>query len=358
MSASVIDVNVLIPVYPAQRGQDGTSRRYDDVAGSYPEIEPFEHGMLDVGDGNLVYWEVCGHPSGKPAVVVHGGPGSGCSAGMRRYFDPAAYRIVLFDQRGCGRSRPHASDPDVDLGTNTTDHLLADMERLRGHLGIDRWLVWGGSWGSVLGLVYAERYPERVSEMVLTAIATGRQVEVDLLTRGLGHVFPEAWARFRDAVPAGERDGDLAAAYARLLGDADPAVREKAARDWCDWEDAMMPGAPSLRYEDPAFRMAFARLVTHYWSHSSWLEDGVVIREAGRLAGIRGVMVAGSLDLGNLVGTPWLLAQAWQGSELVIVDAGGHGSGPGMAEAIVAATDGFTTKGRRPPLEGSVPGRP
>jgi proline iminopeptidase len=326
------------------QAERSASGRYDDLADRYPEIEPFEHGMIDVGDGNLVYWEVCGNPDGKPAVVLHGGPGSGCGPWMRRYFDPAAYRIVLFDQRGCGRSTPHASRPDVDLSANTTDHLIDDMERLRRHFGINRWLVWGGSWGSVLGLAYAERYPERVSEMVLTAIATGRQVEVDLLTRGLGQVFPVAWARFRDAVPAGDRDGDLAAAYARLLGDADPAVREKAARDWCAWEDAMMPGPPNPRYEDPVFRMAFARLVTHYWSHGSWLDDGVVIREAGRLAGIPGVLVQGVLDLGNLVGTPWLLAQAWPGSELVMVDAGGHGSGPGMAEAIVAATDRFTTR--------------
>ena len=314
------------------------------MAGRYPEIEPSEHGMLDVGDGNLVYWEVCGNPAGKPAIVVHGGPGSGCGPGMRRYFDPARYRIVLFDQRGCGRSTPDAGDLATDLSTNTTAHLLADMELLRAHLGIERWLVWGGSWGAVLGLVYAERHPERVSEIVLTAIATGRRAETDLLTRGLGVVFPEAWARFRDAVPAAERDGDLAAAYARRLNDPDPAEREQAALDWCDWEDAMMPGPPSLRYEDPAFRMAFARLVTHFWSHGSWLEEDEVLGRAGALAGIPGVLVQGSLDLGNLVGTPWLLAQAWPGSELVTVDSGGHGSGPGMAEAIVAATDRFASR--------------
>jgi proline iminopeptidase len=311
------------------------------VAGRYPEIEPYEHGMLDVGDGNLVYWEACGDPVGKPALVVHGGPGSGCGPGMRRYFDPARYRIVLFDQRGCGRSTPHASDPATDLSTNTTKHLLADMERLREHLAIDRWLLFGGSWGSVLSLAYAERYPDRVSEIVLTAIATDRRVETDLLTRGLGVVFPEPWARFRDAVPEAERDGDLAAAYARLLADPDAPVREKAAADWCDWEDAMKPGPPSLRYEDPAFRMAFARLVTHYFSNGAWLEDGEIIRRAGTLAGIPGILVQGSLDLGNLVGTPWLLAQAWPGSELVTIDMGGHGSGPGMSDAIVAATDRF-----------------
>ena len=315
------------------------------MATFYPEIEPYEHGMLDVGDGNLVYWELCGNPAGKPAVVLHGGPGSGFTPWWRRYFDPAAYRIVLFDQRGCGRSTPHASDPSTSLESNTTDHLVADIELLRESLEIDRWLVFGGSWGCVLGLVYAERHPERVSEMVLTAIATGRRAETDLLTRGAGKLFPEAWARFRDAVPEDERDGDLAAAYARLLEDPDPAVREKAAADWCDWEDAMFPASPpSLRFESPEFRTAFARLVTHYFSHGSWLEDGIVIRDAGALAGIPGVMVQGSLDLGNLLGTSWELNHAWPGSELVILGQGSHGSGPGMKEAIVAATDRFATR--------------
>ncbi|MDB1086671.1 prolyl aminopeptidase [Streptomyces sp. ACA25] len=314
---------------------------------SYPEIEPYEHGMLDVGDGNLVYWEVCGNPRGKPAVFVHGGPGSGCNAGMRRCFDPAAYRIVLFDQRNCGRSTPHASDPDTCLDSNTTPHLLADMEQLRQRLGIDRWLVFGGSWGAALGLLYAERYPERVTELVLTGLATGRRAETDLLTRGLGHVFPQEWERFRSAVPAAERDGDLAAAYRRLLHDPDPAVRDKAARDWCAWEEAIVPAAPKpfLRYQDPAFRMAFARLVTHYWSHGSWLEEGIVLREAGRLAGIPGVIVQGTLDLGNLLGTPWELVRAWPEGELVLVDEAGHFAGaPGISDALLAATDRFALR--------------
>ena len=183
----------------------------------YPEIEPYRHGMLDVGDGNLVYWEECGNPDGRPAVVLHGGPGSGCTPGARRMFDPGAYRVVLLDQRGCGRSRPHASDPGTDLSANTTDHLVADLELLRRHLGIEKWLVFGGSWGSVLGLVYAQRHPQRVSELVLFAVTTGRRAETKLLTRGLGRVFPEAWQRFRDGVPRQDRDGDLADAYHRLL---------------------------------------------------------------------------------------------------------------------------------------------
>jgi proline iminopeptidase len=324
------------------------------VAGLYPEIEPYEHGFLDVGDGNRVYWEACGNRRGKPAVVLHGGPGSGCTTGVRRYFDPSAYRIVLFDQRGCGRSRPHASDPRTDLSTNTTQHLLADMELLRRHLGVDRWLVFGGSWGAVLALAYAQRHAERVSEMVLTGIATGRRAESDLLTRGLGRLFPQAWARFRDGVPASDREGDLGDAYHRLLNDPDPVVRAKAARDWCDWETAILPTSPPLRrYEQPEFRLAFARIVTHYWRHGCWLEDGILLRQAGHLAGIPGVLVQGTLDLGNLLGTPWELAHAWPGSELILVDDTGHDfSTPGIAEALVAATDRFATQVVGSPPEG------
>lgn len=309
----------------------------------YPPIEPYEHGMLDVGDGNQVYWEVCGNPSGRPALVVHGGPGSGCSPGLRRYFDPDAYRVVLFDQRQCGRSRPHASDPATDLGSNTTDHLVADMERLREHLGIDRWLLFGGSWGCVLSLVYAERFPERVTAMVQLALATGRRAETNLLTRGLRGLFPEAWARFSEGVPEEERGGDLSVAYARRLADPDPDVRDRAARDWCSWEDALVPTLPpSPDFEDRAYRMAFARIVTHYWSHGSWLEEGAVLRDADRLAGIPGVLVQGTLDLGNLIGTPWLLAQAWRHSELTLIEEAGHGgSDAALIDALVRATDHF-----------------
>lgn len=317
------------------------------MAGLYPEIEPYGHGMLDAGDGVLVYWETCGSPHGKPAVVLHGGPGSGCTTSVRRYFDPNAYRVILYDQRGCGRSTPHASDQYIDLSRNDTEHLVADLELLRQHLDIDRWLVFGGSWGSVLGLAYAERHPEHVSEMVLTGAATGRRSETDLITRGLGRLFPAAWARFRDAVPEADRDGDLAEAYDRLLHDSDPAVCARAAQAWCNWEMAIEPhsGEPNRRYEQPEFRMAFARIVTHYWRHGSWLEEGILLKEAGRLAGIPGVIVQGSLDLGNLLGTAWELAHAWPGSELVLVDDAGHNYGdPGISEGLVAATDRF----RRP----------
>jgi proline iminopeptidase len=171
------------------------------MAELYPPIEPYEHGMLDVGDGQRIYWEICGNPAGKPAVMVHGGPGSGCSTGHRRSFDPERYRAVLFDQRGSGRSTPHASDPATDLSVNTTDHLIADMERLRKHLGIDRWLLFGGSWGSTLTLAYAQRYPHRVTEIVIASVTMTRRSEIDWLYRGVGRFFPEAWERFRDGCP-------------------------------------------------------------------------------------------------------------------------------------------------------------
>ena len=306
----------------------------------YSKIEPYEHGMLDVGDGNQLYWEASGNPAGKPALVLHGGPGSGSTPGTRRYFDPTAYRIVQFDQRNCGRSRPHASDPAVSLSANTTQHLVADIERLRAHLGIDRWLVFGGSWGCALALAYGQQHTARVSELIVTGTATARNAEVDLLTRGLSGLFPAAWARFRQGVPAAEGDGRLAAAYNRLLSDPDPGVRMKAAADWCDWEEAMLPTSPhNLRYDDPTFRLCFARIVTHYWSNGHFLPDGVLLAEAGRLGPVPGVIIQGNLDLVNLVGTPWLLASAWPGSHLTLVDDTGHGGSDALAAAIVRATD-------------------
>jgi proline iminopeptidase len=320
------------------------------VTGLYPETEPYERGMLDVGDGDLVYWEACGNPDGKPAVVLHGGPGSGRSAGLRRYFDPGRYRVVLFDQRGCGRSTPHAGDPRTDLAANTTDHLLADMERIRDRLGIDRWLLFGGSWGSTLALAYAERHPIRVTEIVLFGVTTTRRSEIDWLYRGVAPLFPEQWARFRAGAPEPERDGDLVEAYHRLLHDPDPAVREKAARDWHDWEAAPMsvdPGAErDPRWSQPEFRTARARIATHYFRSGAWLEDGVLLREAGRLSGIPGAMVNGRLDLGSPLATAWELDRAWPDGELVVVGGAGHSpSDPGMGEALVAAADRFA--GRR-----------
>lgn len=315
------------------------------MADRYPEIEPYEHGMLDVGDGNVVYWEQCGNPRGRPALVLHGGPGSGCTPGMRRAFDPTRYRVVLFDQRGCGRSTPRAGDPAVDLSTNTTAHLLADIELLRRHLGVERWLIWGGSWGTTLGLAYAEQHPGRVSELVLVSVVGSTRREVTWLTRDVGRMFPAEWARFRAGVPEADRDGDLAAAYSRLLADPDPAVRGKAARDWCTWEDAHVATRsdyrPNPRYDDPEFRMTFARLVTHYFRHAGFLEDGILIREAGKLAGIPGVLIHGRLDVSGPPEFAWELSRAWPDSELVLLEDAGHTGGPGMTEAMIGALDRF-----------------
>jgi proline iminopeptidase len=318
------------------------------MSGLYPAIEPHDHGWLHVGDGQKVYWETCGNRDGRAAVVLHGGPGSGCTPWWRRLFDPAAYRIVLFDQRGCGRSTPRVDDPNVDLASNTTHHLLADIERLRAHLGIERWLVLGGSWGSTLGLAYAEAHPTRVTELVLFSVVTTTAREVAWVTRDMGRLFPEQWDRFRETVPPAERDGSLVDAYARLLADLDPSVRVAAARAWCDWEDthvSLVPGhAPNPRYDDPTFRMVFARLVTHYWRHAAWLDDGILVRRVDRLAGIPGVLVNGRLDVSGPPDIAWQLAGAWPDAELVLLDAAGHGTGPGLEETLVAATDRFAVE--------------
>jgi proline iminopeptidase len=320
------------------------------MAAPYPPTEPHDHGMLDVGDGNLVYWETRGNPDGKPALVVHGGPGSSCERSTGRSFDPDRYRVVLFDQRGCGRSTPHASDPATDMSVNTTEHLLADIERLRLHLGIERWLLFGGSWGSTLILAYAERHPERVSEIVIPNVTTCRRSdEIDWLYRGVGRFFPEQWERFRAGVPEAERDGDLLAAYARLMASSDADVRNKAAADWLAWEDAVISqephGTPNA-YSDrpPAAQLAFVRICAHYYSHGAWLEEGALLRDAHRLAGIPGVLIHGRLDMGSPLGTAWELARAWPDARLVVVDDSGHTGSETMNNEVSAALDEFARR--------------
>jgi proline iminopeptidase len=306
--------------------------------------------MLDVGDGHQVYWEVSGAPAGKPAVLLHGGPGSGCVPGWRRWFDPERYRLVAFDQRNCGRSTPHASEPDVDLSANTTQHLIGDMELLRDHLGIDRWLVWGGSWGTTLGMAYAEAHPDRVSEMILVSVGTTTRAEVQWVTRAMGRVFPAEWERFVAAVPESERAGDLAAAYSRLLHDPDPDVRERIAREWCAWEDTHVATTPGHthdeRYDDPRFRLCFARLVTHYWSNAAFLDDGALMDGVDRVAGIPAVLIHGRLDISGPPDIPWLLAQRWPAAEFVLVGDAGHGAGhPTTDQAILSAATQFAEGG-------------
>lgn len=316
----------------------------------YPHIDPFAQGMLDVGEGHQIYWETSGNPRGKPALLLHGGPGSGSSPASRRRFDPEAYLVVAFDQRGCGRSTPPASDPATDLSTNTTHHLIADIERLREHLGVDRWQVHGGSWGVTLALAYAERHPARVSEMVLASVTLTRRTDVRWLTHELGRFFPEPWRRFRAGASAADRDGDLVGAYHRLLNETDElSVREQAAHDWCAWEDALVSNeagwTPDPRYDDPAFRLGFARLVTHYFHHAAWLEDDELLRGAHRLTGIPGVLVHGRYDLGGPADVPWLLARAWPDAELHLVDTG-HRGGQQMTQRVLDATERFKTNAR------------
>ncbi len=307
----------------------------------FPPATPFRDGMLDVGDGQSLYWEECGAPLGTPIVVLHGGPGSGCTSNLRRCFDPVRYRIVLFDQRGAGRSRPRV-DAVGDLSHNTTWHLVADLSRLRDHLGVDRWLVYGVSWGSTLGLAYAQLHPDHVLGMVLSSVTMTRASDIHWLYHETGRFYPEAWRRFRDGVPEAERDGDLVDAYYRLLNvQADGGVRERAASDWCAWEDAASPlpdGRPNPRYDDPAVRMTFARLVTHYFHHRAWLTENQLFDGASALAGVPGVLVHGRHDLGGPPDTARELAGAWPGSELVLVDTG-HTGGEPMSEAIVTATN-------------------
>lgn len=311
----------------------------------FPAIEPYDSGMLNAGDGHRVYWECCGNPAGKPALFLHGGPGSGSTPGQRRFFDPDVYRVVLFDQRGSGRSRPLASDPDADLSANTTAHLIADIEALRRYLGVESWTVLGLSWGTTLGLAYAQAHPQRVIALVLALVGTTSRREVEWLTRGVGRIFPQEWARFASAVPEILRHLPLVDAYAALLFDADPAVREHTAREWCAWEDAhvsLTPGhRPNPRFEDPGFRLRFARLVTHYWRHAAFLEEDQLLRDATILNGIPGALIHGRYDVSSPLETAWRLSRRWTTSRLHILDDAGHGGGDSFLAAVVGALNHF-----------------
>jgi proline iminopeptidase len=315
----------------------------------YSELEPYDSGMLDVGDGQSVYWEVSGNPDGKPAVFLHGGPGGGTTSQHRRLFDPARYRIVLLDQRGCGRSLPHASDPGADLGSNTTWNLVADLERLREHLGIDRWLVLGGSWGSTLALAYAETHPERVSEIVLRGIFTLRKSELDWFYEGDGanQLFPDLWESFLAPIPSAEHGG-LIEAYRRRLNDPDPAVHGPAAVAWATWEASTITLLPQpdvvSAFADPHYAIAFARIENHYFVHHGFFEDGQLIRDAGRLSAIPGVIVQGRYDTCTPPVAAWDLHRAWPEADLQIIPDAGHAfDEPGILSALIEATDRFAT---------------
>lgn len=312
----------------------------------FPEIEPFERGMLGTGDGHEVYWECCGNPGGKPALYLHGGPGSGFSPGQRRFFDPVAYKTVLFDQRGSGRSRPLASGPDADLSANTTQRLIADIEALRELHGVERWTILGLSWGTTLALAYAQAHPGRVDALVLGLVTTTSRREVEWITQDVGRIFPREWERFTSAIPARLRHLRPVDAYATLLMDPDPAVHEHAAREWCAWEDAhvsLAPGfEPNSRYEDPEFRLRFARLVTHYWRRHAFLDEDQLLRDAATLNGIPGVLIHGRFDVSSPLETPWQLSRRWSTSRLQILDDAGHG-GASLPGAVVGALNEFAT---------------
>lgn len=311
----------------------------------YPLIDPFEEGVLDTSDGHHVHWERVGNPTGKPAVVLHGGPGSGAAPWWRRYFDPDRYCVTLFDQRGCGRSRPLASDPHADLSTITTQHLIADIEALRALHGVDRWLVLGGSWGSTLGLAYAVTHPERVSEMVFWGAVTTTREEVDWLTWTMGEVYPEAFDALRSLVPDVERGGNLPAAIHELLADPDPAVHHRAARAWCDWEErlAALTGPPvaSPRYADPTFALGFARLVTHVFGHHAFLPPDGISGHLDSIAGIPAVLVRGRLDIAAPLGVVHRLVERLPLATLHVVEGEDHSGATVTDDIIVRATDDF-----------------
>jgi proline iminopeptidase len=306
------------------------------------ELEPFATGMHETEDGHQVYWECVGNPDGIPVVYLHGGPGSGCSPGQRRFFDPEIHRAVLFDQRGCGRSNPLASAHDADLSTNTTHHLIGDIEALRDLLGIEKWTVLGLSWGSTLGLAYAQQYPERVSGMVLGFVTNTTRREVEWVTQEMGRVFPREWDQFAAAVPDDLKHLRLVDAYGDMLFDPDSTAQDRAALEWCRWEDthvSLMPGhQPNPRYNDPLFRLQFARLVTHYWRNAAFLQDGQLMRNARHLNGIPGMLIHGRYDISGPLEIAWRLHQRWPDSELHIIDDAGHGGGSTF-EAIQAAVN-------------------
>lgn len=310
----------------------------------HPSIDPFRSGYLSRPYGARLYWETSGNPQGHPALYLHGGPGSGLGpGGYRRRFDPGQHFIVGLDQRGCGRSTPWATDEPATLADNTTKELIADIEALRHHLGVEAWLVHGVSWGSTLALAYALAHPTRVTQLVLVAVTTGARREIDWVTEGVGAVFPEAWAHLAEGVPAGVRVIDH---YARLLRDTDPEVRSHAADRWDEWESthiSLNPGwRPGPLHADQRYRENFATLVTHYWSHDCFLDSDEILMRASELAGTPGVLIHGRRDISGPAVTAWLLHRAWPGSRLVIIEDEGHG-GPIEMQSAQEAIDAFTT---------------
>ncbi|GCE84641.1 prolyl aminopeptidase [Komagataeibacter diospyri] len=305
----------------------------------YPPIAPYDHGWLDTGEGHRIYWELCGNPDGIPVVFLHGGPGGGCSAFQRQMFDPALYRILLFDQRGCGRSTPHAS-----LVNNTTWHLVADIERLRIMTGAEKWMVFGGSWGSTLALAYAQTHPDHVSALVLRGIFTLRRAELLWYYQdGASWLFPDLWEQFVAPIPPAER-GDLMAAYHRQLTGPDADVQMKAAIAWSVWEGRTITLRPAsdtiIQHADPRYALAFSRIENHYFINAGWLDEGQLVRDVGRIRDIPAVIVQGRYDVTTPMRTAWDLHRAWPEADFRIVDTAAHAmTEPGILSALLDATD-------------------
>jgi len=308
----------------------------------YPAIEPFDTGRLKVSDLHEIYYEQCGNPKGKPIVFLHGGPGGGIVPEYRQFHDPSAYRIVLFDQRGSGKSTPYAS-----LVDNTTQHLVADMEQLRAHLDIDRWQVFGGSWGSTLSLAYAEKHPDRVTELVLRGIFTLRRSELEwFYQEGSSWIFPDAFADYLRVIPEDERS-DMIAAYHRRLTSPDPDVQIEAARAWSAWEGktlSLLPDADRVRrFSEDHYALAFARIECHYFVNRGFFaSDDQLIADAHRLSDIPGIIVHGRYDVVTPVKIAFDLARNWPRAKLRVVPDAGHAmTEPGIVHELVAATKAF-----------------
>ncbi|MFN3720690.1 MAG: prolyl aminopeptidase [Rhizobium rhizophilum] len=315
-----------------------------ELRGFYPEIEPFETGMLDVGDGHQVYWERFGTRGAKPAVFLHGGPGGAISPTQRRLFDPALYDVILFDQRGCGKSTPHAS-----IEANTTWHLVADIERLRELMGVETWLVFGGSWGSTLALAYAETHPERVSELVLRGIYTLTRAELDWYYQfGVSEMFPDKWERFIAPIPENERH-EMMAAYRRRLTGTDREEQLRCAVAWSTWEGETITLLPNPDYSDhfydADFALAFARIENHFFVHAGWLEEGQLLRDASKLKDIPGVIIHGRYDMPCPAKYAWALHKAWPKADFHLIEGAGHAYlEPGILDQLIRATDRFAGK--------------
>lgn len=309
----------------------------------YPPIDPYDQRMLEVGQGHKVYVEQCGNPDGEPVIVLHGGPGGGCSAAMRRYFDPEVFRVILFDQRGCGRSRPHAS-----VVNNTTWHLVDDIEMIRRNLDVDAWIVFGGSWGATLALIYAQAHPAHVRQLVLRGVFLMTQAELDwFYGGGAGKFWPEVWARFEGLIPEDER-GDLIAAYNRRLFSGDIALETRYARAWSAWENALASiHSTGGGGEAPGdYARAFARLENHYFTNAGFLEfDGQILAHAGRIKHIPGTIVQGRYDMICPPDSAYALDQVWPAGQLKMVRNAGHAlSEPGISAELVRTMDRIAGK--------------